>query len=58
MEPILSREEIADLLTAVKTGRIPLEPPSGRVVTRPGRVLPTRALDLVRTYEREWGPIQ
>ena len=52
MEPILSREEIADLLTAVKTGRIPLEPPAGRVAARPGRVLPTRALDLVRTYER------
>ena len=52
MEPILSREEIADLLTAVKTGRIPLEPPAGRVAPRPGRVLPTRALDLVRTYER------
>ena len=52
MEPILSREEIADLLAAVKAGRIPVEQPAGGRPARSGRTLPTRAVDLVRTYER------
>ena len=42
MEPILSREEIADLLAAVKAGRIPAEQPAGGRPARPGRTLPTR----------------
>ena len=51
MEPILTREEIADLLSAIKAGRISTDfiedGPS-----KPGRLVHAHDLDLFRTYER------
>ena len=51
MEPILTREEIADLLSAIKAGRISTDfiedGPS-----RPDRLVHSHDIDLFRTYER------
>lgn len=51
MEPILSKEEIADLLTAIKAGKVSMDlvdqEPSQR-----RRYMPATDLDLVQTYAR------
>lgn len=52
MEPILNREEIADLLAAVKAGRIAVETPAKGRPARPSLARPTRAIDLVHTFEQ------
>jgi len=51
VEPILTKEEIADLLTAIKAGRVSTDlVENGQ--PRPRQVLASTHLDLFKTYER------
>lgn len=54
MEPILTKEEIADLLKAIKAGGMALESVQDSPY-RLGRVVHSEDLDLFRTYERTHG---
>ncbi len=51
MEPILTREEIADLLAAIKAGRISTDAIEDGP-SRPGRLVHAREIDLFHTYAR------
>jgi flagellar motor switch protein FliM len=57
MEPILTKEEIADLLAAIKAGGMVLESVEDSP-SRPGRVVRSQDLDLFRTYERTHGSFE
>ncbi|WP_028579359.1 flagellar motor switch protein FliM [Desulfogranum japonicum] len=50
MEPILSKEEIADLLTALKTGKISTDSVDDKHVQAP-RFLLAKEIDLFQTYQ-------
>lgn len=53
MEPILSKEEIAELLTAIKTGDISLEDEKeSRPGRRKARLIPSTGVDLFQVYQR------
>lgn len=54
MEPLLSREEIADLLSAIKAGKISTDS-VGNGFSRPRQLLHGTEVDLFRTYERMAG---
>ncbi|MBM9537424.1 flagellar motor switch protein FliM [Desulfobulbus alkaliphilus] len=54
MEPILTKEEIAELLAAIKTGDMALESEEENA-SRPGRVVRSQHIDLFHTYERTHG---
>ncbi|WP_028585484.1 flagellar motor switch protein FliM [Desulfogranum mediterraneum] len=51
MEPILSKDEIADLLTAIKSGEISTDTVEGGTSQAP-RFLQAKELDLFQTYQR------
>jgi flagellar motor switch protein FliM len=57
MEPILSKEEIADLLSAIKSGAINVDAEEqGRPI--PARMLLAREIDLFQTYERKRATVE
>ncbi len=54
MEPILTKKEIADLLAAIKSGQVSTESVENGSF-RPRYILPSKEIDLFRTYERTRG---
>lgn len=52
VEPILTKQEIAELLTAVKAGRISTDLIEHSPPWPPRRTVPTSSLDLFKVYER------